>query len=129
MNMAQGSLAINWCFTVNNYSEEEYTELLNGEFNYVIIGKEVGNNGTPHLQGYLQLKTKKRLTAMKKIHNTAHWEIARGTPEENKVYCSKQKKFEERGSICIQGKKKVDMVKAVKQKVSGKCLSLTVLSY
>lgn len=111
--------AVNWTFTVNNYTEEEYKELLEGDYNYIIIGKEVGDSGTPHLQGYLQLKKKKRLTAMKKIHQTAHWEIARGTAEENKVYCSKDNKFEERGTMVIAGKKKVDMVKAVYQIVEG----------
>jgi hypothetical protein len=114
--MARGK---NWCFTLNNYSEEEYKEILNTDCGYIIIGKEVGENGTPHLQGYIQMKITKRLTGMKKINDKAHWEQARGTPEENRKYCSKEKNFEEKGSISNQGKKKVDMVKAVVQTLKG----------
>lgn len=57
---------------------------------------------------------------MKKINNKACWLIARGTCEENVVYCSKDKEFEERGTKTINGKKKVDLVLAVKQKLEGK---------
>lgn len=110
----------NWCFTVNNYSEDDYTKVLNyHEAGYVIIGKEKGKNGTPHLQGYIQMKKKCRLTAMKKINNSAHWEVARGNFEENKKYCSKDGDFEEQGTPTEIGKKKVDMPKAVAQTLSG----------
>ena len=36
-----------WCFTCNNYTEEEYGALLNMECQYVVIGKEIGESGTP----------------------------------------------------------------------------------
>ena len=54
-----------------------------------IIGKEVGESGTPHLQGYIEFKKKCRplsLGLTKKIH----WEKARGSKEENEEYCSKE---------------------------------------
>lgn len=117
--MAQVAPRVNWCFTVNNYSQDDYDKLLNyHEAGYVIIGKE-GKNGTPHLQGYMQLKTKKRITAMKKIHDKAHWEPANGTYDENKKYCSKEGDWEEQGNPTINGKKKVDMPKAVNQVLEG----------
>jgi hypothetical protein len=51
-----------WCFTLNNWTEEEYVQIVQsfsqGGHNYV-IGKEVGENGTPHLQGYVEVKDKK----------------------------------------------------------------------
>ena len=45
-------------FTLNNYSEDEYLNILNSEyFKYVIIGKEIcPTTGTPHLQGYGELE-------------------------------------------------------------------------
>lgn len=110
----RGSLAINWCFTLNNYTEEEYEQLVNyNGYNYLVIGREIGKEGTPHLQGYIQLKKKMRLTGVKKINNRAHWEISKGTPEENKKYCSKDGNFIEMGTMQKQGKKKCDLVKAV----------------
>ncbi len=42
-------------FTLNNYTELEFTQLLKSfaEYKYV-IGKEIGEEcGTPHLQGYV----------------------------------------------------------------------------
>lgn len=68
--------------------------------------KEVGNSGTRHIQGYIQFSDKIRLTGLRKLHGRAHWELARGTPEQNKAYCSKEggTDFFERGSIREKGK-------------------------
>ena len=54
-----------WCFTLNNYTDEDVDGVDAWEYDYVIFGKEVGDNGTPHLQGYVECKTKKRLTWLK----------------------------------------------------------------
>ena len=72
--MAQGTLAVNWCFTLNNWNDQEYQRLLEEPSYYTVIGKEKGKEETPHLQGYIQLKSKKRLTALKKVCARAHWE-------------------------------------------------------
>ena len=59
----------NIVFTLNNYSDVEYQNLLNHPlFKYVVIGKEVGESGT-HLQGYAELTTQMRFNRIKKeIH-------------------------------------------------------------
>lgn len=89
--MTQSGIALNWCFTLNNYTEEEYIALCNKEcFKYMVVGKEVGEKGTPHLQGYIQLDKKQRLSFLKKVNRRAHWKIAKGTPEENYAYCTKE---------------------------------------
>lgn len=94
------SYAKNWAFTLNNYAEEDFDAILNWEHvSYVIAGKEVGESGTPHLQCYARFKTKKRLTALKKLLPTAHWEVAKGTPRQNRDYCSKDGDFLEVGDI------------------------------
>lgn len=88
----------NWCFTVNNYSVLDDQTLQDMPYKYLIYGREVGDEGTPHLQGYVQLKKITRLTGMKKLHPTAHWEVAKGTEEQNRTYCSKEGDFQEFGT-------------------------------
>lgn len=88
----------NWCFTLNNYTQEEYTTFLSTDSTYVVVGKEVGAEGTPHLQGYICFRTNKRLTAVKAINGRAHWELARGDSMANFTYCSKDGDFVEQGT-------------------------------
>lgn len=59
----------NWCFTLNNYTETDITQLhtvfdiLKSEY---IFQEEKGENGTPHLQGFFKLKNAKSFSAVKK---------------------------------------------------------------
>lgn len=94
-----GSTNRNWCFTLNNWTMEEYSALLEYEKpNYVVIGKETApDTGTPHLQGYMYFKTPVRLSQLKKLNSRAHWEICKGTQEQNVTYCKKDHLWEERG--------------------------------
>jgi len=103
-NMAsvQGNKAKRWVFTLNNYTELDCAHFETMEADYLIFGKEVGDSGTPHLQGYVELKTRKRMTELKKLFsgNTSqrtHWDIALGDGESNRVYCSKSNDFFEKG--------------------------------
>lgn len=88
----QISPAKRWCFTLNNYNDqdlESFRSIVPIFCDKCIIGKEVGESGTPHLQGYIEFKTKKRPKSVFGFNNTIHWEKARGTPLENLKYCSK----------------------------------------
>ena len=89
---------------------------------YIVAQLEQGKNGTKHIQGYVQLSKQLRLTGMKKIHGTAHWEVARGKPAANIKYCTKKKtriskKSYEWGTVKQQGRR-VDLEAAV-QAVEG----------
>lgn len=96
-----------WCFTVNNYNANDEILFQNLDCRYMVFGRESGDKeATPHLQGYLCLGEAKTLGGVKKIHKTAHWEIARGSPEQNRTYCIKQGLFEERGVIPMNQKRK-----------------------
>ena len=56
----------------------------------MVVGVEVGEKGTPHLQGYVRLTKNTRFNAVKKlIGMKAHIEMARGTELENDEYCRK----------------------------------------
>lgn len=91
----RGSYAKKWCFTLNNYTEDEYQKIKNlcGTNGTYIIGKEVGSNGTPHLQGYFECKKRIRAIQFFGMKNI-HFEKARGSSQENYLYCSKEKNFE-----------------------------------
>ena len=104
----------NWCFTLNNPTENEVERIkLLGEdesINYLIFQKEHGENNTEHLQGYIQFAAKKRLGPAKAaVSERAHLEKARGTPDQNKTYCTKEEgRLDgpwEYGIISIAGKR------------------------
>lgn len=89
----------NWCFTINNPTEEDKTRLHglrdNNDIKFVVFQLESGDNGTPHYQGYLQLDKKKRLAQVKLyIGDRAHLEVARGSPDDNITYCTKQPRLD-----------------------------------
>nr|WDW25898.1 MAG: replication-associated protein [Cressdnaviricota sp.] len=88
----------NWVFTINNWSEDDIESIEKWNVKYVIYGKEVGESGTPHLQGYVELDKVGRFSAVKKLHGTAHWEQRLGTQEEAIAYCMKDGDFVERGT-------------------------------
>lgn len=88
----------NFCFTLNNYSEAELEIVKSWDSKYLIFGKEVGESGTPHLQGYVSFQNAKTLTALKKFSARAHWEIARGTPKQASEYCEKDGDVFEKGT-------------------------------
>jgi len=92
--MARGRLAHAWCFTLNNYREDD-TIPQDDEVRYMVMGKEVAASGTPHIQGYVFFNEKKRLTALKKINPRIHWIACDGTPQENRDYCCKGEQTKE----------------------------------
>lgn len=89
-------------FTLNNYTDEEYSGILRSLeclTDYFIVGKETGDQGTPHLQGYCAFKKRYRFTGAKKaISPRCHIEVSRGTPADNRIYCSKEGDFYEFGT-------------------------------
>jgi hypothetical protein len=96
--------AIAWCFTLNNYTEQDVERLKSpgGDVVYLVAGREVGESGTPHLQGFVKFKSRKRLSQVKAIiGSTAHVECSRNQPASIE-YCKKDQNFFEFG--IFQGK-------------------------
>jgi len=92
-NKKRISASKRWCFTLNNYTEEEYGDILQTikeKCKIYIIGKEIGEqNKIPHLQGYIEFNENRRPLETFKIKRI-HWEKAKGDKIENYKYCSKQ---------------------------------------
>jgi len=87
-----------WCYTLNNYTMLEHTVMLEIPCAYHIVGQEVSESGTPHMQGYIHFSSQKTLKRMKKYNTRAHWEKKRGTVAQAADYCKKEGNFEERGT-------------------------------
>lgn len=91
--MATNKQSFRYCFTWNNYTVED-TVLLDAfaadHCKYLVYGKEVGESGTPHLQGFFTLEKKKRITALKKLLGPKpHLEAARKSSRVCADYCKK----------------------------------------
>lgn len=85
-----------WCFTLNNWKLETLetmeTYFKKGDIKY-IIGEEVGENGTPHLQGYIECPSKVRPIEKFGLDKNIHWEKCKGNKSQNIKYCSKDGKI------------------------------------
>lgn len=75
---------------------------------YLIIGKEFGDSGTPHLQGFVQFCSKKSLVGLKKFNPRIHWEATKGSIDQNIQYCSKANDFMEYGIKPMDVKQKAE---------------------
>lgn len=78
-----------WCFTINNPTEADKTAVKDVECQYVVCGEEVGEQGTPHLQGYVYWKNQRSFKTLQKLFPRANLEAAKGTGQQNRTYCTK----------------------------------------
>lgn len=86
-----------WVFTINNYKAEHEDLLQHLRCQYCVYGREVGENGTPHLQGYIYFGTKLRRASVARWLPNAYLAPRNGTHEEAREYCIKDGDFVERG--------------------------------
>lgn len=90
--MSQG---LNFSYTVNNYTDENQGTLKALPCLYHVFGYEVGDSGTPHLQGTICFAKNRRLSAVIKLI-PGHVEITRNK-EASIIYCKKGGNFWEEG--------------------------------
>ena len=87
-----------WGFTFNNYPSSlnirSHLSIDNFFIKRAVWGFEIGASGTPHLQGYLELKRSLRLSHVKKIFPSAYWFAANGNSFQNFRYCTKSGNFD-----------------------------------
>lgn len=101
-----------WCFTINNDQDSDLDNILNlTSFKYLCFGFEVGMKETPHIQGYVYFNNGRYRHAVSKILPRAYLDVAKGTPQQNRKYCSKDGDFYEFGTIPsgTQGKMSMEL--------------------
>jgi len=80
-------------FTLNNFTILEYEKIisLEAQLKILIFQSEIGNNGTPHLQGMAQISAARTLSSWKKLFgsNKIHIEQCRNIIA-SKKYCQKE---------------------------------------
>lgn len=88
-----------YCFTLNNPDGVPTLATFGEHARYLIYGHEVGERGTEHLQGYVQFDQAVAFSTVCGALPEAHFEPAKGTPEQNRVYCTKDGIFVEEGEM------------------------------
>lgn len=79
-----------WLFTWNNFPVDwktQLTQYFEGAEKY-IMQPEKGQNGTPHIQGFVGFKNARDFNSLKKLNNEIHWEMSRSNAAEK--YCMKE---------------------------------------
>lgn len=119
--------AKHWCFTLNNYTDDETAALTalgtesSFDLVYLVFGRETGESGTAHLQGFVSFSRRKTLNQCRQIISTrAHLEVAKGTPQQAATYCKKDGDFEEFGNVPQGQGKRSDLAAVVDSIKQGK---------
>lgn len=97
-----------WCITLNNYTDDDFDVVFATQFDtkYCVWGKEVGESGTPHLQGYVYYNTVKSFSQVKLLFPTGHIEKQRGTCQQASDYCKKDGDYWEHGELPLSDSNK-----------------------
>lgn len=85
----QISPAKRWCFTLNNYLEYDVEKISSivPEFCFKsLVAKEVGECGTPHLQGFVEFFSKKRPKSVFNYTDRINWRLANGDDQSQADY-------------------------------------------
>jgi len=80
-----------WVFTINNptgQDDEDLSRLIN-KATYIIWTPEIGKQGTPHYQGYMEFRTRRTLKSVKKDLPRAYLCKRKGTALQAQAYCLK----------------------------------------
>lgn len=100
-----------WCVTINNFTEDDEINAYGCAVvtKYCIFGRETGESGTPHLQGFIYFDNPQRFDSVRVLFNgRAHIENMKGTPRQASDYCKKDGDFFEEGTCPLTQTEKGD---------------------
>lgn len=80
-----------WVFTVNNDTADDRSKTIDTAqvAQCIVAEHEVGENGTPHIQGAVYFANPRTLGGVRRLIPRAHWEVMRGTWQQAREYCLK----------------------------------------
>jgi len=103
-----------YCFTINNPTDDDHQTVADfldsSRVTYGIVGRETGESGTPHLQGFCILAAPQRFAFLHThLCARAHLEVARAKSNQASEYCKKEGDFDEYGTLPDNGGKRSDI--------------------
>lgn len=117
----------NFVFTINHWTEKDVENVKKLEASYLIFAKEIGEGGTPHLQGYCELTKQQTFGAVKKIIPNAHIEARKGTAIQARDYCKKSstptEDIYEKGELSQQGTRR-DLIEVYRAAAAGSSMKM-----
>lgn len=121
-----------WCFTLNNYTENEIVSLTHNNWddmkiNFYVFQKEIGENGTKHLQGVVGFNNQISFSSLKQFNGKAHWTKCRDKKGSIK-YCSKEKTRDGLDSLYTYGNVDKWLWTPKKEKLSQEFILADMLS-
>jgi len=81
-----------WMVTINNPTDADLTQcrvVADEHAVYSVFAKEVGEQGTPHVQGFVALKERMRVSALSKLLKRAYLAPCKGSTFSASMYCKK----------------------------------------
>jgi len=118
----------NFTFTCNNYSDEDQEYLASLDYKYIVFGREVGDSGTPHLQGHISFGEAKSLGNLVKLLEGCHVEACRNVAASIR-YCKKDGDYSEYGCMGSGQGTRSDLIAAVEEAKQGLSLRELRTSY
>lgn len=103
----QISCAKHWVFTLNNATENDWKEISSivpTKVDTLVMQEEIGDEGTPHIQGCLSYITKERPFGLK-LNKEIHWEkkSKKSTIPQMRNYACDPGKRKEGGRVYLRG--------------------------
>lgn len=101
-----------WCFTHNNYEDEDVEIWKAFQCKYLVFGYEVASTGTRHLQGFIVFDRSKRGSVLLRQFVDGRKPYicpARGTNAQAAAYCKKEGNFFEAGEVPPEERSRTDL--------------------